>query len=345
MGPAAGGPRRTGRATCRSRCRPRRRWWPTAVRMRRRRWSASTGSAARRAFDDRNRKVARALVTCLDAAGVRFAMLGQEESCTGDPARRMGNEYVFQLLAPANVATLRPLPLRRTIVTACPHCFNTIGNEYGQFGGHFEVDPPHGLPGAASWRRAASPPEVGADRASLYATTTRATWPATTAISREPRAALRPLPGMELREMEQRGRQSFCCGAGGGRMWMEETSRHAHQRRAHAAGAGDRRGRRRHRVPVLPAMMRDGLAEAGDQGAGVEALDIAEVLAAGLAPAQRCTDLQVRSGAAARPARDRRRRRTWLSCHARVLPARPRPRRRRSTRPGPPCRRSTAPRR
>src|SRR6185436_9264418 len=90
------------------------------------------------AFDDRNRRVARAFATCLDAAGVRFAILGQEESCTGDPARRMGNDYVYQMLAAANVETLNRYQLR-SIVTACPHCFNVIGNEYAQLGGHYEV--------------------------------------------------------------------------------------------------------------------------------------------------------------------------------------------------------------
>ena len=92
------------------------------------------------AFDERNRKVARAVATCLAAAGVRFAVLGQEESCTGDPARRMGNEYVFQVLATGNIETLTRYGLqKRTIITACPHCFNTIGTEYGQLGGAFEV--------------------------------------------------------------------------------------------------------------------------------------------------------------------------------------------------------------
>ncbi len=90
------------------------------------------------AFDERSRRVARAFVTCLDAAGVRFAVLGQEEACTGDPARRMGNEYVFQLLAAGNIETLRAYGPPR-IVTACPHCFNTIANEYPQLGGTFEV--------------------------------------------------------------------------------------------------------------------------------------------------------------------------------------------------------------
>ena len=82
--------------------------------------------------------MARAFVTCLEAAGVRYAVLGQEESCTGDPARRMGNDYVYQMLASANIATLdryRPT----TIVTACPHCFNALGVEYRQLGGRYEV--------------------------------------------------------------------------------------------------------------------------------------------------------------------------------------------------------------
>ncbi len=92
------------------------------------------------AFDERNRKVARAFATCLNAAGITFAILGQEESCTGDPARRMGNDYVFQMLAQGNVETLNRYQMgERTIVTACPHCFNSIGNEYGQLGGNFRV--------------------------------------------------------------------------------------------------------------------------------------------------------------------------------------------------------------
>ena len=92
------------------------------------------------AFDPRNQKVARAVATCLHAAGVRFAVLGQEESCTGDPARRMGNDYVFQILASGNVETLDRYGMgERTIVTACPHCFNTIGNEYGQLGGDYRI--------------------------------------------------------------------------------------------------------------------------------------------------------------------------------------------------------------
>ena len=99
-----------------------------------------TGSAARPRSTSATGKVARAFATCLDAAGRRFAILGQEESCTGDPARRMGNDYVFQMLAAGNIETLNRYGMgERTIVTACPHCFNTIGNEYGQLGGTFRV--------------------------------------------------------------------------------------------------------------------------------------------------------------------------------------------------------------
>ncbi|HTS14574.1 MAG TPA: (Fe-S)-binding protein [Candidatus Sulfotelmatobacter sp.] len=232
-------------------------------------------------FDDRNRKVARAFVTCLDAAGVRFAVLGQEESCTGDPARRMGNEYVFQLLATGNVATLdryRPA----TIVTACPHCFNTIGNEYGQFGGHYEVIH-HSAYLARLVEAGRLRPEVGRAGALTYHDSCYLT--RYNGVIDQPRQALAAVPGMELREMERRGRQSFCCGAGGGRMWMEETRgtriNAERTRQALETGADGVATA----CPFCLVMMRDGLAEAtGDDARPVLAQDISEVLAASLAP-------------------------------------------------------------
>ena len=238
------------------------------------------------AFDERNRKVARAVATCLRAAGVRFAILGQEESCTGDPARRAGNEYVFQVLAAANIETLKRYGMeKRTIITACPHCFNTIGTEYGQLGGRFDIVH-HSV-----YLRGL----LDAGRLTVDAAGEGPTRPVTLhdscylaryhGISAEPREVLRQLPVIELREMEQRGRTTFCCGAGGGRMWMEERrgTRINAERTSQALATGATAVVTE--CPFCMTMIRDGLGAAGDQGAGVEALDIAEVLAAALHPA------------------------------------------------------------
>ncbi|MGZ6312553.1 MAG: (Fe-S)-binding protein [Candidatus Limnocylindrales bacterium] len=230
-------------------------------------------------FDDRNRRVARAFVTCLDAAGVSFAVLGQEESCSGDPARRMGNEYVYQLLATQNVATLeryRP----RAIVTACPHCFNTIGAEYGQFGGRYEVIH-HSQYLARLVGEGRLRPELERNGSLTYHDSCYLT--RYNGVIDEPRSALAAVPGVELREMDRNGRQSFCCGAGGGRMWMEETRgtriNAERTRQALETGADGVATA----CPFCLVMMRDGLAEAtGDGARPVQAQDISEVLAASL---------------------------------------------------------------
>jgi Fe-S oxidoreductase len=245
------------------------------------------------AFDERNRKVARAFATCLNAAGIPFAILGQEESCTGDPARRMGNDYVFQMLATGNIETLNRYQLgERTIVTACPHCFNSIGNEYGQLGGHFRV-----VHHAAYLREllaggrlrvvdadvTASQPGTGRSvtlHDSCYLTRYNG-------IVEEPREILASVPGIELREMDNRGKNTFCCGAGGGRMWMEETrgTRINESRTAQALATGASTVATE--CPFCMTMMKDGL-EAAQSGTGgsVRAIDIAELLAESLAPTQ-----------------------------------------------------------
>ncbi len=228
-------------------------------------------------FDDRNRRVARAFVTCLEAAGVKYAVLGQEESCSGDPARRMGNEYVYQMLASANVETLgryRP----RTIVTACPHCFNTLANEYPQFGGRYTVvHHSQYLSGLVSEGRLA--PESGTARSLTFHDSCYLT--RYNGVVMEPRSVLGAVPGVELLEMERNGRNGFCCGAGGGRMWMEEDrgirinaerTRQALETGAEGVATS---------CPFCLVMMRDGLAST-DDGAGVLAQDIAEILAASL---------------------------------------------------------------
>ncbi|TME84314.1 MAG: (Fe-S)-binding protein [Chloroflexi bacterium] len=242
------------------------------------------------AFDERNRKVARAFATCLDAAGVRFAILGQEESCTGDPARRMGNDYVYQILASGNVETLNRYGMgERTIVTACPHCFNVIGNEYGQLGGAFEIVH-HSvyldrLLSSGRLRLAADgvPARSVTYHDPCYLTRYNG-------IQAEPRDALASAPGVALVEMDRHGRNTFCCGAGGGRMWMEETrgTRINHERTREALSTGA--DTVAVACPYCMIMLKDGLADAG-RGPGtddpVSIADIAELLAESAVPAKR----------------------------------------------------------
>ncbi len=238
------------------------------------------------AFDERNRKVARAFASCLDAAGVRFAVLGQEESCTGDPARRMGNDYVYQMLASSNVETLNRYRLgERTIVTACPHCFNSIGVEYGQLGGSFRV-----VHHSAFLREliAAGRLRVVDDGPVRSVTLHDSCYMARyNGVVAEPREVLGAVPGLELREMEKSGRQTFCCGAGGGRMWMEETrgTRINTERTAQALATGAETVATE--CPFCMTMLKDGLDAAPENAAGtVRAIDIAELLAESLAPTQ-----------------------------------------------------------
>ncbi len=239
------------------------------------------------AFDDRNRRVARAVATCLDAASVSFAVLGQEEACTGDPARRMGNEYVFQILATQNIETLnRYRAGERTIVTACPHCFNTIGAEYGQLGGTFAIR--HHSEYLSTLVRDGRL-ELGAD--GLPARTV--TYHDSCYLARyngvmaPPREVLGAIPGVRLREMDNHGRQTFCCGAGGGRMWMEETRGtrvNAERTRQVLATGADTLATA---CPFCMTMLHDGLVDAGrgqDAADPVLAQDISELLAAAIAP-------------------------------------------------------------
>jgi Fe-S oxidoreductase/nitrate reductase gamma subunit len=246
------------------------------------------------AFDERNRKVARAFATCLNAAGIPFAILGQEESCTGDPARRMGNDYVFQMLATGNIETLNRYEMgEQTIVTACPHCFNSIGNEYGQLGGNFRV-----VHHAAYLRELLAGGRLRVVDADASADGSGGTGRSVTlhdscyltrynGIVDQPREVLGSIAGLELREMDNRGKNTFCCGAGGGRMWMEETrgTRINESRTAQALATGAETVATE--CPFCMTMLKDGL-EAAQSGTGgsVKAIDIAELLAESLAPTQ-----------------------------------------------------------
>jgi Fe-S oxidoreductase len=249
------------------------------------------------AFDERNRRVARAFTTCLHAAGVSFAVLGQEESCTGDPARRMGNDYVFQILASGNVETLNRYGMdKRTIVTACPHCFNTIGNEYGQLGGSYSV-----LHHSVFLQQllADGRLRIGEDGAAVAGSVTfhdSCYMARYNGVVAAPRDVLGAVPGLELREMEKSGKNTFCCGAGGGRMWMEETrgTRINAERTRQALETGASTVATS--CPFCMTMLKDGLADAAaaaapsapsgaEPGSGlVSARDISEILADVIVP-------------------------------------------------------------
>jgi Fe-S oxidoreductase len=229
---------------------------------------------------------------------VRFAVLGQEESCTGDPARRMGNEYVYQMLANANVETLNRYGMgERTIVTACPHCFNTIGNEYGQLGGSYRVvhHSTYLAELLASGRLATIPADAEAGSASGDHAPGTVTVHDSCYLARyngviaAPRDVLGAVDGLELREMEKSGKNTFCCGAGGGRMWMEETrgTRINAERTRQVLETGASTVATS--CPFCMVMMGDGLAAAGEGASGVVALDVSELLAARIAavPAER----------------------------------------------------------
>jgi Fe-S oxidoreductase len=240
------------------------------------------------AFDPRNQKVARAVATCLHAAGVSFAVLGQEESCTGDPARRMGNDYVFQILAGGAVETLNRYGMgERTIVTACPHCFNTIGNEYGQLGGSFRVvHHSQFLAELVSSGRLATVPEdatseTGDHRSGSVTVHDSCYLARYNGVTMAPRDVL-GAAGAEIVEMEKSRENTFCCGAGGGRMWMEETrgTRINAERTRQVLETGATTVATA--CPFCMVMLSDGLA-AAEGGAGVAALDVSEVLAARLA--------------------------------------------------------------
>ena len=166
-------------------------------------------------FDERAKKGAISTAKLLLEAGVDFAILGPRETCTGDPARRMGDEYTFQKMANQNVGTLNEAKVTK-IVTTCPHCFNTIGNEYSDFGGHYEVV--HHTQFLAQLVREGRLKPLADDRTITYHDSCYLA--RHNDVRDEPRelvaAVGRPV------EMARRRERTFCCGAGGARMWMEE---------------------------------------------------------------------------------------------------------------------------
>jgi Fe-S oxidoreductase len=231
-------------------------------------WVGCAGS-----FDDRNKKVLKAFVNLLKKAEVKFAILGNEEQCTGDPARRIGNEYLFQTLATANVETLNRYQVKK-IVTACPHCFNTLKNEYKDFGGTYEVihHSEYLAQMIASGRL--KPTKAQEQTITFHDSCYLGRW---NNIYDQPRQVLSALPGARLVEMKSNHDQSMCCGAGGGRMWMEETigkrinitrAEQALDTKAAIVAAS---------CPFCMTMMTDGV-KSKDMQDKVKVMDIAELL-------------------------------------------------------------------
>jgi Fe-S oxidoreductase/nitrate reductase gamma subunit len=177
-------------------------------------WVGCAGS-----YDDRYKKVARAFAELMDMAGVKFRILGTEEKCNGDHARRIGNEYLAQMLITMNVETLNSYDVRK-IVTTCPHCFNILLNEYPDFGGRYEVV--HHTTFIADLVR------QGRIR-TMSAMQHKVTYHDSCYLGRynneydAPRALISNVPGLEVIEMDRNRSRGLCCGAGGGQMFMEET--------------------------------------------------------------------------------------------------------------------------
>jgi Fe-S oxidoreductase len=225
-------------------------------------------------FDERNKKVARALVRVLQAAGVDFAILGNEEKCTGEPARRLGHEYLYQTLAQGNIETLKRYKFQ-TIVTACPHCFNTIRNEYPQFDGHFRVVHHTQLLDDLIRSGRLSPAQRDGERITYHDACNLGRY---NDIYDEPRRVLAEVTRGELVEMKLNRSKGFCCGGGGGRAWLEEhEGRRVNQLRVEQA-MEVKPDILASACPFCLTMFEDGV-KAKEVGDKIKTRDIAELLA------------------------------------------------------------------
>ncbi len=231
-------------------------------------WVGCAGS-----FDERNKKIASSVVKILQQANIKFAILGTEEKCCGDSARRLGNEYLFQSLAQENIEVLNQYRFKK-LLTHCPHCFNTLQNEYSQFGGNYEVihhsDYIQELIQTNKIQLKEELPCKVTYHDSCYLGRYND-------IYSSPRSILKAVPGVELVELNRSRENSFCCGAGGGRMWMEENlgerinvmrTKEAFEKESEIISTA---------CPFCLTMFEDGVKEL-DSDSSIKVLDLAEIV-------------------------------------------------------------------
>jgi Fe-S oxidoreductase/nitrate reductase gamma subunit len=230
-------------------------------------WVGCAGS-----FDDKNKKVTQAMAKLLKRAGIDVAILGPSEMCTGDSARRSGNEYLFQMLAMPNIEMMNGMGVKK-IITQCPHCFNTLQNEYPQFGGNYEV-----VHHSQLLEHLIDSGKLDMSSASLE---DRITYHDSCYLGRHndvymaPRKVVGSIKGLQIVEMPRNGTKGMCCGAGGARMWMEESigTKVNDERAREALSTGATRVATA--CPFCYIMMDDGAKAAGATDDTVKVADIA----------------------------------------------------------------------